>query len=74
LLAEFELLIHPVNEMTPMSTLNLLPGIANGDVLPQFSLKPVSFLVQKEVSQHNQSPEAANAECVKDFETLKSIN
>jgi hypothetical protein len=47
--------MHPINEMSPMSSLTLPPDIANHRLLAALLLITRSFLIEKVVGQHDQT-------------------
>jgi len=52
-----ELLMNPVDHMTPVPTLNFAPSIAEGDVATTLAVQPGTLFIQESVNGHNERPE-----------------
>src|SRR6266516_565882 len=58
--ARLELPMKPIEHMPPMATLALTAGLANGDVALPLLLQAVALLLQEDIGQHRQGPQAHN--------------
>ena len=52
--------MDPIQKMTPMSALNLMASIAEGNMRLPFISQASTLLIQKEISGHNKHPETNN--------------
>jgi hypothetical protein len=60
--AGLELAMKPIEHLPTMAALDLTPSFANGDVALPLPLQAVALLLQEDIGQHGQGPEAQESD------------
>src|SRR5438034_3512388 len=55
--ARLELPMKPIKHMSTMATLDLTPGLANGDMALPLLLQTVALFLEEDIREHSQGPE-----------------